>query len=441
MSDFSFVQHGIDNTPQIQLPWSDIAIFRGDFYQNDFLETSMMISLFSDAPASTDELNRFNDDQLNKAHNRGWFGSTYTAGIEYGSKLWLLERERRNQETLNLAEQYCKESLKWLINDGIASEINVQCYWNYDVLVIVVEVIREFDENVVKQFSYVWANVLEGITMPHNHLWKRFSDDMPLGVYSNAMQPIDDVGYICNKGTIVKAYNAGATYKTETNPPFIRQCNDEETTWPPTDQAHLVGMPFKDFDNSPCASTEVNDFNWVKRQYGKYGYYGVITGGKYRIDVSDGTQSGTYLDPFVSIPAGSIEVDIDRLITSNFFNTVGLVVHIGSTAYSCRHVSAGGGLYRLGVTKDGATQWSIAASSTLSFTTKITWDGAFVRCYIDGVKRFEEANTGLSDLVAPTDVNPNNNVGAILADFSNFSFRDAPTGGNLVHRDLEGQSC
>jgi len=439
MSDFSFIQqHNINNRP-IQLPWADMDISKGDFLQDNYLETSMMISLFSDAPASTDELNRFNEDQLNKSRNRGWYGSSF-ADLEYGSKLWLLEREKRTQGTLNLAQQYCEEALQWLINDGIAKKITVECSWSFDILIIIIEVERQHDENVVKQFSYVWQNLIEGDVGPYNILWKQFSNNIQLGVYNPDTEPVDDVGYICNNGSLVKAYNAGLTFKSDTNPPFVRQCNDGESTWPPTDEAHLVGMPLTDFDETDCATVEVGDFNWTAKQYGIIGHTGSIVGGKYRSTVSDGTHSLIYYNPVLNLSTGSLETTVERLITSNFFNAVGIVVHVNTITYGVHHVSAGAGVYRLAVTKEGATQWSVLTGSTVTFIGKITWDGSDIRCYIDGTERFSEANTGSSNLIVPADVNPNI-AGNISVDFSNTSVRDAAVSGNLIHRDIAGKSC
>jgi len=323
MSDFSFVQRNIHN--DIQYPWADMDIEKGDFKQSDFLESAINQSIGDYAPANTDEIDRFNGDQLLKARNRGWYGSSYADG-EYGSKLWLLEHEKKTDGTLKIAKQYVEESLQWIINDGIASEINVSTSWYLDILVINIEVVREHDENIIKQYSYVWEETTELI--PENTLWKRFSDNVIIGSFGPKYRPIDDLGYVCYKGILTKAYNSGLTFRRETNPNFVRQCNDEETPWPPTAEAHLVGMALRDFDGSNCASVEVIDDNWNRKQYGDYGYYGAIVGNKYRLYVDDGTQSGIYLNPFVTIQQGSVKVDIDRLITSDFLNTVGLVVQV-----------------------------------------------------------------------------------------------------------------
>ncbi len=193
-------------------------------------------------------------------------------------------------------------------------------------------------------------------------------------------------------------------------------------------------IPLRDFDNSQDSTQVVGDSNWINKGYGTYGYLGIMVGTKYRVSTSDGTQSGTYLDPAVSISTGSVSIRIQRLIPSDFFNTVGIVIDIGGIQYSCRHVCGGGGVYRLGVTKNGVTQWSVATSPTVNFLGKITWDGTDVRCYVDGIERFTESNSGVSNLIAPTDVNPNLNLGDIVADFSEFAVRDAAQGGDYVYR-------
>ena len=46
-------------------------------------------------------------------------------GDKLGSKLWLLLRQKITDETLNRAQEYAYDALKWLIDDGICSDITV----------------------------------------------------------------------------------------------------------------------------------------------------------------------------------------------------------------------------------------------------------------------------------------------------------------------------
>ena len=108
-----------------QIGMADIEIRGGDVALGHDLETAVIISLFTDKRARPDDiLPGASDDR------RGWWGDTYSE-IEndpLGSHLWLLHREKQTQQTLNRAREYCQDALQWLIEDGIASEINVTTY-------------------------------------------------------------------------------------------------------------------------------------------------------------------------------------------------------------------------------------------------------------------------------------------------------------------------
>lgn len=55
----------------------------------------------------------------------GWWGDSYADedGDQWGSKLWLLFRSKTTPDVLKLAEQYAKDALQWMIDDGIASRV------------------------------------------------------------------------------------------------------------------------------------------------------------------------------------------------------------------------------------------------------------------------------------------------------------------------------
>lgn len=90
--------------------------------EDDGLETAVVISLFTDRLA--DE-----GDAIpgGSGHRRGWWGDAYAdvAGDRIGSRLWLLSREKQLQEVLVRAEQYSREALQWLIDDGVARAVSV----------------------------------------------------------------------------------------------------------------------------------------------------------------------------------------------------------------------------------------------------------------------------------------------------------------------------
>lgn len=103
----------------------DINVVEGDLETDDGLTTAILISLFSDARAADDdEL----PDPLN-SNKRGWWGGQYLSDDEEDTpfcKLWLLERSKTTQEVLTKAKNYVEDALQWLIDDEIASSVDVE---------------------------------------------------------------------------------------------------------------------------------------------------------------------------------------------------------------------------------------------------------------------------------------------------------------------------
>lgn len=112
---------------------SDIATIwsstRGDWQQmgadlksgND-LSTAVIISLFSDRQANADDV-----IPDGSGDPRGWWGDVGQYMI--GSRLWLLERAKRTQQTIALAQGYIEEALQWLIDDGVVAKFDVYVEW------------------------------------------------------------------------------------------------------------------------------------------------------------------------------------------------------------------------------------------------------------------------------------------------------------------------
>lgn len=98
----------------------------GDIKTDDGLKAAVIYSLFTDRQASDDDV--IPDGSDNK---RGHWGDSYLDDIDdsEGSKIWLLAREKQTQETLNRAVDYANESLQWLIEDQIASNVTVIGEW------------------------------------------------------------------------------------------------------------------------------------------------------------------------------------------------------------------------------------------------------------------------------------------------------------------------
>lgn len=86
----------------------------------DSLSRAVVISLFTWQRASQ-------SDEVDNDQRMGWWGDTFAEnkGDKIGSKLWLLLRQKITDETINRAQEYAYDALKWLIDDGICSNITV----------------------------------------------------------------------------------------------------------------------------------------------------------------------------------------------------------------------------------------------------------------------------------------------------------------------------
>lgn len=138
----------------------DIAIENGDLARDQSLRTSLLLSLFTDRRATPEELVRVGGDDA-----RGWWGDSVAEvqGDQFGSKLWLLRREKVIQETLNRAREYARAALAWMVEDGVASELGVEAAWLDDlvaraprgILALGIEITKPTD--VPERYALVWA--------------------------------------------------------------------------------------------------------------------------------------------------------------------------------------------------------------------------------------------------------------------------------------------
>lgn len=92
-----------------------------DFESDEGLETAVVISLFTDRRAKTDDILPDPDNP----DLRGWWGDLVSdvEGDQIGSRLWLLNREKTEENVLIRAKQYIREGLQWLIDDGVAVKV------------------------------------------------------------------------------------------------------------------------------------------------------------------------------------------------------------------------------------------------------------------------------------------------------------------------------
>ena len=101
----------------------DLVVAGGDLAMDGGLATAVTISLATDALAAADDA--IPDNTTNR---RGWWGDLPIDDARpdrIGSRLWLLRRAKATPATQRLAEQYIREALAWMIEDGVAGRIDV----------------------------------------------------------------------------------------------------------------------------------------------------------------------------------------------------------------------------------------------------------------------------------------------------------------------------
>lgn len=131
----------------------DIKLEDGDLAGDEGLETAILISLFTDQ--------RIRDDEIPQGEisKRGWWGdmSSPIEGDQIGSKLWLYDREKITDTVLAQMETRCLASLQWLIDDGVATNVEVTVTrdeFNINKVNIVVNVTRPTGAK--DKFSFFW---------------------------------------------------------------------------------------------------------------------------------------------------------------------------------------------------------------------------------------------------------------------------------------------
>jgi len=111
----------LDLTYSEQLGY-DIGPGDADLRTTAGLETAVILTLFSDRQTETDDI--LPDASTDR---RGWWGDAVppVAGHRIGSRLWLLGREKQLGTRVAKARQYAAEALQWLLDDRIATALQI----------------------------------------------------------------------------------------------------------------------------------------------------------------------------------------------------------------------------------------------------------------------------------------------------------------------------
>ncbi len=143
----------------------DWVIAGGDLAGDDGLASAVLISFFSDRLAADDVVLPAADGD-----RRGHWGDlplddTLAQPDFIGSLAWLLVREKQTVQTLARAIRYFRESLQWMLDDGVAAAVDVIGEWHgIGVLALAVTITQRGPTGIVdRRFAILWDMTLNRV--------------------------------------------------------------------------------------------------------------------------------------------------------------------------------------------------------------------------------------------------------------------------------------
>lgn len=130
----------------------DWVLSGGDLLTDGDLATAMLLSVFTDRMAAP-------DDEIPDGTNdpRGWWGDQFDPAAAIGSRIWLLERSKQTQDTLNRAYDYLAECLQWLIDEGVVSRFAIKAEWTRETFLGAQIVAYSPSGSALHTGQYLWA--------------------------------------------------------------------------------------------------------------------------------------------------------------------------------------------------------------------------------------------------------------------------------------------
>lgn len=160
MASSSAIQLG-----DLALTWSnakgsaDLSLIDMDLASERGLATAAILSLFTDRRAEDDDVPPSGDP----TDRRGYWADEFAevAGDRFGSRLWLLDRAKRTNDTLLLAKAYSEEALAWMIEDKVVAGVLVATRYEGPALMLAVDLQRPGKDPIALRFAHTWEHLQE----------------------------------------------------------------------------------------------------------------------------------------------------------------------------------------------------------------------------------------------------------------------------------------
>lgn len=143
-------------TKDAQLSLDDDGIYdftldsEGDISTKDFLDTSILMSLFAERRATASEVPASH-------RRRGWIGNELS-NFEIGSKTWMFEQARLSRDTLSGILSAAREAFKWIVDDKIALSVEVSSEFTLNSAIAITIILTRPNSKVEKRFFELWEN-------------------------------------------------------------------------------------------------------------------------------------------------------------------------------------------------------------------------------------------------------------------------------------------
>ena len=134
----------------------EVVLAGQDLARDDGLETAVLLSLFTDRRAAPEQI----PAELPQDDLRGYWGDVQPQvdGDQMGSLLWLLAREKQLPAVLSRAVQYCREALDWLVEDLVATRVDVSAeFVAMGWMLLNIDIYRPDGSTVSYRYNYEWS--------------------------------------------------------------------------------------------------------------------------------------------------------------------------------------------------------------------------------------------------------------------------------------------
>lgn len=124
----------------------------GDFGRIKGLDTALLMSIYCERRAAASEVPE-------STNRRGWWGNQFADKLDFeiGSKIWLFRQSKLTNAVVESLRDAALRGLDWLIEDGIAIEINASVEQIEGVVGLEIILTRPSSQ-VERRFFELWEN-------------------------------------------------------------------------------------------------------------------------------------------------------------------------------------------------------------------------------------------------------------------------------------------